>query len=1073
MPASRSEHFMAQKLEDFDNLECVVQPATGSILFDVVAIHGLSSTWQDTWSSQPQSRSWLRDLLPKEIPNARVWTYGYDVREHISHDLIASRSQSLLDSFETQREDPKRPVIFIAHSLGGIVLQDALQKSSNALRNSIHGIVFLGLPQFGCRLKIWERFLVAIEKGLNQTPPSSQTTSRNVLQLGLINVGFIEWLPQQSFAHRIVCFYEVLPVTKIGIVGPIIFYIISIGLYPNRQVQIVEKEFATIPYCDSIALYANHFSMTKFPTGTDRQYQTVMQSVRMMCCLADKSKVLMRRSLAVPSHGRLRNMPSTPDGCEELMASCEGSSEAKNCGRLALMLEDQGYYDEALEQYSSAAKLYKDSVGPTHRLTLFCLDKRALLLRDRGEYKDAETLGRSILKSRIDVYEKTDLATLTSCGNLALTLVYEGDNQAAYSLVRDALEGFDSAHLEEVSQVKLLDVLAKIATECGMYDIAESIACDVVRISISIFGKGHPFTMNRISDLAVVMAWKNQFTAAEAVGRHALGGLQQACGKNHPDSLRASQRLADYVRCQCRYNDAATRLELTLSAQKRKPGTRHPDTLSTMSSLGHAYALQGYLKSAEELLSCAHAGQIQVLGPRNRCTMWTSHTLTAVKALQKSNSGKPESSDDTRPSVWLESLGYRSGPGPRQDNQIDKHIGSPFTNAQEDSIINAAVAGDLTCLQTSFDKNELDSHFTGRALRQAAACGQNGVIELLLGTDSTAALIDAPGGFYGTAIQAASFAGKETTVEFLLSRGANINVRGGIFGNALRVSVLCRQTQILQLLLNKDRCPRSTDVEVLNSSLEAAIATNQADIISQLLESGADVNAKDNLFGSPLQQAAFAGRENLMALLIMSKADVNLQAGVFQSPLQAAIACANQSTVKLLLDRGALVRRSYFEPGNNMTDQQRAIHEQLLEKMMDEMTDDTDEASIDSTAELTAVQYSTGIEADVNCQADSHFQSVEKGPTITDAEATRDQALSLTSSPMVAAAGFQQPGFPGRPNPAKAQSGHTANFTTTSSSSKTSRFRRCVMNTSHNVKERMLGRKQRPKRYDKRYITSH
>lgn len=178
---------MAQ-VGEFDNLECVVQPTIGEVQFDVVAVHGLGSNWRTTWGDLLQPCSWLQDLLPKEIPNARIWTCGFDVREYIRHDLITSRSKSLLNSFEKQREDPKRPIIFIAHSLGGIILEAALQESSKSLRASVHGIVFLGLPQFGVREEKWEQFLLAIDKIVDQKPPFSRSLFRSLTEASRVSL---------------------------------------------------------------------------------------------------------------------------------------------------------------------------------------------------------------------------------------------------------------------------------------------------------------------------------------------------------------------------------------------------------------------------------------------------------------------------------------------------------------------------------------------------------------------------------------------------------------------------------------------------------------------------------------------------------------------------------------------------------------------------------------------------------------------------------------------------------------------------------------------------------------------
>jgi hypothetical protein len=112
----------------------------------IVAIHGLDGHRERTWTDN-NGTLWLRDLLPDEVPNARIFTYGYDARtqargpisQHTIHeiaqglvgDLVRERRASKVSSnchlgfstayFDGQTEN--RPIIFVAHSLGGIVLK--------------------------------------------------------------------------------------------------------------------------------------------------------------------------------------------------------------------------------------------------------------------------------------------------------------------------------------------------------------------------------------------------------------------------------------------------------------------------------------------------------------------------------------------------------------------------------------------------------------------------------------------------------------------------------------------------------------------------------------------------------------------------------------------------------------------------------------------------------------------------------------------------------------------------------------------------------------------------------------
>lgn len=45
---------------------------------DVIAIHGLNGHYERTWTEN--GTLWLRDLLPEDLPGARVYSFGYDSR---------------------------------------------------------------------------------------------------------------------------------------------------------------------------------------------------------------------------------------------------------------------------------------------------------------------------------------------------------------------------------------------------------------------------------------------------------------------------------------------------------------------------------------------------------------------------------------------------------------------------------------------------------------------------------------------------------------------------------------------------------------------------------------------------------------------------------------------------------------------------------------------------------------------------------------------------------------------------------------------------------------------------------
>ena len=120
--------------------------------------------------------NWLRDFLPEDIPAARVFSYGYESNvissQHLCRNVLSLRSKKLLECLHTARKDSqtdRRPLIFIAHSLGGLLLKSALVESAWAayeqdtvlleIYQSTAGIVFLGTPHQGDGDVSWQTLL--------------------------------------------------------------------------------------------------------------------------------------------------------------------------------------------------------------------------------------------------------------------------------------------------------------------------------------------------------------------------------------------------------------------------------------------------------------------------------------------------------------------------------------------------------------------------------------------------------------------------------------------------------------------------------------------------------------------------------------------------------------------------------------------------------------------------------------------------------------------------------------------------------------------------------------------------
>ena len=110
--------------------------------------------------------------------------------------------------------------------------------------------------------------------------------------------------------------------------------------------------------------------------------------------------------------------------------------------------------------------------------------------------------------------------------------------------------------------------------------------------------------------------------------------------------------------------------------------------------------------------------------------------------------------------------------------------------------------------------------------------------------------------------------------------------------------------EVVTLLLDKGADVNTQDGEY-GSALQAAASTGDREIVTLLLDKGADVNAQGGFHGSALQAAASTGDREIVTLLLDKGADVNTQGGKYGSALQAAASTGDREIVTLLLDKGA------------------------------------------------------------------------------------------------------------------------------------------------------------------------
>ncbi|KAF2190539.1 hypothetical protein K469DRAFT_387619 [Zopfia rhizophila CBS 207.26] len=72
-----------------------------------IVVHGLNGHRDKTWTAS-NGVNWLRDLLPQDLPNARIITWGYDANTHsgsrVSCQYLYDHARSLVADLCLKRQ---------------------------------------------------------------------------------------------------------------------------------------------------------------------------------------------------------------------------------------------------------------------------------------------------------------------------------------------------------------------------------------------------------------------------------------------------------------------------------------------------------------------------------------------------------------------------------------------------------------------------------------------------------------------------------------------------------------------------------------------------------------------------------------------------------------------------------------------------------------------------------------------------------------------------------------------------------------------------------------------------------
>ena len=188
------------------------------------------------------------------------------------------------------------------------------------------------------------------------------------------------------------------------------------------------------------------------------------------------------------------------------------------------------------------------------------------------------------------------------------------------------------------------------------------------------------------------------------------------------------------------------------------------------------------------------------------------------------------------------------------------------------------------------------------ALHCAVYSHSVGIVDMLL--DKGADIDAGANSEKGTPLYLASSLGRLPVVEQLISRGANVNAKGGHGGQPLQAACGWGHVDVAARLL-----AFGADVDAAGgydgSALCAAANRGNETLVNLLLEYGAKINHRVQHSWSALHVASEQGYENIVKLLLHREADIAAKTEDGLSALDLAVARMRKGVVKLFLQHSA------------------------------------------------------------------------------------------------------------------------------------------------------------------------
>src|SRR5688572_5693815 len=269
------------QFHDGDGLSAIVNCESASRAADLVFVHGLGGGSRSTWMEGKDSAGFWPLWIGADFPSIGVWTLGYqaDVSAWTSESMpLADRGTAILETL-TNEGIGERPVIFVTHSMGGVLVKQILRHATSfgvdrweSIAHQTRGIAFLATPHAGADLAGFAELARLVLRTNEQVAELRAHHPR----LRELHAWFLNFQGDQKIVCRTFCETRALRPAVLGLTLPAGFLVVDqTSAEPH------------VPGEVAIPLDEDHVSICKPPDRNAPLYKSLKRFIKEALAAAD------------------------------------------------------------------------------------------------------------------------------------------------------------------------------------------------------------------------------------------------------------------------------------------------------------------------------------------------------------------------------------------------------------------------------------------------------------------------------------------------------------------------------------------------------------------------------------------------------------------------------------------------------------------------------------------------------------------------------------------------------------------------------------------------------------------